>query len=330
MWCALLRATRVTVREHAVGFFVLGCVECYLSRCSAIRYSAGGTIADDVVAGFFLDYESDSGFVGGNASIYLDECRAFTSGKIPFPYSAGLATRGGFSDLYVSKFETGFNLFGIDLQGDGAGSKSYSTQDCLVRDCVLDSNAAAGIRIRSAGDHCDVHILGCYVALAGGFASAACLVLGGVDAAKDALNGAITVGGCEFIGDYAGVRATNVAVCNLSGNSYLNLCEPVALTRVRFSEVRDVVRLMRRPPSAHAVVSLSQCEGLTIAMSASGVANGFRCGVSLDHSSARVEVNCTRFDPDAVGGAGRMIELDGSPWGGGPTFGNRNVATGAL
>jgi hypothetical protein len=330
LWCALLHATRVTVREHAVGFSIYGCAECYFTQCSAIRIGAGAEIANDIVSGFFLDYSAASGYAGGNASMYFERCRAFTSGRVPFPYSAGLTTFGGFVDLFISRFETGFKLFGIDLRGDGTSAESFATQDCLIRDCVLDSNAAAGIRIRGAGSHCDVHVSGCYIALAEGFTSAACVMLGGGEAATDGLGGAVTVCDCEFIGDYAGVIATNVAVCNLASNTHLNLQQPVTFTRVGFSEVRDTVRITRLPAPTFPVVSLSECEGVTVGVSASGVADAFRCGVFVDPGSSRIEVNCTRLDASTVGGAHNLIVSGGAPWGGGATFGNRNVVSGAI
>jgi hypothetical protein len=253
-----------------------------------------------------------------------------TSGNVPYPYSAGLTTAGGFVDLYISRFETAFMLFGIDLRGDGAQADSYSTQDCHIRDCVLDSSAAAGIRIRGAGRHCDVHISGCYIALAAGVPSAACLTLGGGDAATDGLEGSVTVCNCQFIGDYSGVIATNVAVCNLASNTHLNLQQPVTFARVRFSEVRDTVRIARMPAPTYPVVSLTDCVGVTVAVSASGTAGAFRCGVAIDATSSRIEVNCTRLDPSAVGGSPNLIMSNGKPWGGGSAFGAGNVVTGAI
>jgi hypothetical protein len=329
-WCALLHVNRVTVREHAVGFHIFGCIECYFVQCSAIRYGAGDLLADDRVVGFFLDYRAPLGMAGGNASIYLSQCRAFTDGKVAYPYSAGLASRGGFVDLYISQLETGFKLFGIDLQGDGPGSASYSTQDCRISQCVLDSNGTAGIRVQGAGRHCDVHISGCYVALAGGSASSACVELGGAESSTQALRGIVTVSDCEFLGDAGGVSAENVTICNLALNSHIDLARPITFTGVGNSEIRDTARILHKPPVRYPAVSLSRCEGVAVAMSASGEKDGFHGGVSMDAGSSRIDVNCTRIDRAAVGGEQSLILVAGAPWGGGVDFGDGCIATGAI
>ena len=329
MWCALLHVNRVTVWNHPVGFYVFGCVESYFDQCSALH---GDTIQDSSAAhvcGFYLDYSAPLGLAGGNASIYLDRCRAFGHEKTSFGYSAGLASAGGFVDLLISKFETGFQQYGIDLRGDGTDSNSYSTQNCHIVNCFLDSNDYSGVRIQSAGRHCDVHVSGCYIDLRNSKASSACLYLGGADASSDGIGGTITASNCEFVGDYAGVVATNVAVCTLALNTHLDLQAPVAFLRVHDSEVRDVIRLLHPARTPSPAVRLEHCERISVSVSVSGISNAFRGGVSLDGDTRRVEVNVTRIDEGAVGGAGQRVLVDGSPWKGG-LLDHGNVVTGAV
>jgi hypothetical protein len=329
MWCALLHVNRVTVWNHPVGFYVFGCVESYFEQCSALHSDSIQDSSAAHVCGFYLDYSAPLGLAGGNASIYLDRCRAFGHEKTDYGYSAGLASTGGFVDLLISKFETGFQQYGIDLRGDGTASNSYSTQNCHIVNCFLDSNDYSGIRIQSAGHHCDVRVSGCYIDLRGTKTSSACLFLGGTDASSDGIGGTITASNCEFVGDYAGVVATNVAVCTLALNTHLNLQAPVAFSRVHDSEVRDVIRLIRPARTPSPAVLLEHCERISVSVSVSGVSNGFRGGVSLDGDTRRVEVNVTRIDEDAVGGASQRVLVDGSS-SKGDLLSHGNVVTGAV
>ena len=328
--CALLRVTRVTARDHAVGFSVTACIECYFEQCSAMRIAGAGSVQGAVSAGFFLNYEDHSGATGGNASLYFDRCRAFGDAAGSPRYAAGLVSRGGFVDLYISRFETGFQHFGIDLQGDGSRSESFQNQDCQIANCVLDSNFMAGIRIRSAGRYCDVHISTCYIALGGASKASSCVILGGADAAAEGISGVVTATNCEFLGDFAGVIAANVAVCNLALNTYLSLGAPILFSHVGYSEIRDTARMLRPSLLPSPVVRLQSCEAIVVAVSASGVDDGYQGGVAIDATSSAIEVNCTRLKPATVGGAAKRIMIGGQPWGGHATFGERNIANGVI
>jgi hypothetical protein len=321
-WCVNLQVQRVLVAEHAIGFYIYGCVESYWTNCSSLRSTLGAVRSNDRFSGFYLDYSAHLSANGGNASIYINRCRSFCNNQ-PMTYQAGLTTHEGFVDLFIDRFETGLTQFGLDLQGDGAGSMSPRSEDCQIAGVVLDSAAIAAIRIQSAGANTDVHINGGYLACG---PAAACLLLGGSGGGQG-IGGSVSVTGVQMIGAGSGVVAQDVATVNLLANTYADVPTPIKLTNAQASEIRDFVH---RPTSGNPqpAVTLVGCSNCEVAVGAKGAEGAMSCGVSVDGSSSNCEINVTRVQAALVGGARNKILYKGAPWGGGRTFGEGNIATG--
>ena len=327
-WIVNGHFNRVMTMEHSIGFYIFGCVESYWNNCSALRATAGANSGNDNWSGFYLDYRAKSGYAGGNASIYLTECRAFSGtgqGQGATSYTAGITSVDGFVDLFITRFESGLTFYGIDLEGSGYGASDFHTEDLHLVDCILDSPVKAGLRIHKAGPNTAVEINGLYCGLASD--CGACGVL------LEDVGGMVSLNGAQLIGGGAngvGLQAKNVAIITTSGNISTNIANPVTLDNVQYSKVNQAVHATAGGFGSNPGVSLLNCQRCSIDLSLSGVGNAYGCAVSLDVASQYNKIDTTMVEPSAVGGAGNKIHLDSRPWGGGASFGVGNIATGVL
>jgi hypothetical protein len=323
MWSSLFRATRVFSGESSIGFYIYGGVESWLENCSSLRTLAGTVPANDQWSGFFLDYSAPaSGFNGGNASIYLNKCRAFLYGGAGV-YSAGLTTNQGFVDLYVNQLETGATQYGMDFWGGFYETGPYTDEDLIVAGCVSDQCTVAGLSIRGTNSYCAVTVTGCYFnALAGGY---------GIS--LNSCNGAITISGCQFFSSIAaaGIYAYSSVGIHSRGNIFNDMKQSILFATVESFSLEDNIHKISLPGTAVPAISLTGCQFGYVRPIIAGPGTSYSCGISIDNTSSRIEVNCTTIQPPTVGsGAGDKIHYNGAAWGGGGTFGTNNIATGVL
>lgn len=322
----LCRFRNIISIEASNAWYVHNVVESYWDDCTGLRYTAGANPSNDNFSAFYLDYSAPLVGNGGNASIYLNRCRMFSSigisGGLTMTYAAGITSADGFVDLFISQPEGGLLQYGVDLSGDGFSSTTYANENCQIINPILDSNTVRGIRIRNGGELGVVKIIGGYVDVSG---PGTCVEI-------TSFGGAASVAGVQFISNFAGstgVAVTAGAVVTLQNNIYTDINAPVTLTGTLYSSVADTVHGVNVTGTRPAI-AMTGCIGCRVAMSVTGVNGAYNAGAALDATSQKNEINLTQIQNSTVGGVANKIVYNGAPWGGGSTFGTGNLATGVL
>lgn len=317
---------RVMVIENSNGFYIGGCIESYWENCSSLRYTTGVNSSNDYVTGFYLDYSVTLAANGGNASIYLDKCRAFCGVASP-TYSSGATTYDGFVDTWITQLETGGQMYGIDAQGDGVGSTSFRTEDFFVRGCILDGVGLGGIRVGNAGIYSAITLDGNYV---GESPNATGIILVNIAGSVTVSNNQV-ICGASGTNAGTGLAAVTVQGLNSIGNIYTTIQQPIFLSSVQNFIIQDNISSRGLVPTPlYPGVGLLNCTRGRIALSIKGTASTLQSGVNVDTGSTHVEVNCSAMNPTSFTAAANKIWYNGVAWGGGTTFGTGNVATGDL
>jgi hypothetical protein len=326
-WCVNCHITRIFSIESARGWFFYGTVENYVTYCSALRGRRGTNPANDVFVGFHLDYTAPLAANGGNASLYIDHCRAFGgygAGRPALTYSAGLRTDGGWVDLYIHAFETGAIQFGIDGYGDAHdGGTSYRTEDLIITNCVLDPGEVACIRLQSADASSAVQISNCYLAT---IPAGTCLIL------RD-IGGAITVTGNQFITGApgaTGMSAANINNLRAEGNIYTRLRQPVWLQSITGLSLRDTINGIDGA-NAYPAVTMIDCTRGMVECTVSGRSGSYATGVDLRGSgNSLIEVRCTNLERATFTPGPAKLIADGAPVRGAGPFGRDCLAQGIM
>jgi hypothetical protein len=327
-WVVNGHFNRVMAIEHSIGFYIRGCVESYWNNCSALRATSGADLANDNWSGFFLDYNAAAGYNGGNASIYITACRAFSGvgqGRGAATYTSGVTSVGGFVDLFITQLETGLVHYGLDLEGSGARAIDLRTEDLQIQDCVLDSPVKAGLRLRNAGGNTAVEINGLYVGLARD--------CGAVGLDLEDVGGVVAVNGAQIIGgggNGTGLSAVRVNSLAMSGNIFTDIATPISLQSVGPSKIGGAINAAQGTWPGNPAVALSDCQGCKVEISLTGGPKAYAAGVSLDVNCRENSIDATMISAAVVGGGGdNKVLYKGRPWGGGRTFGKGNMVTGA-
>ncbi len=225
----------INTMEHSNGFYLRGVVHCYLRYCQALRKYPGTTSVNDFFNGFFQDNSISIGTNSGNASLYYQNCSCFGDPALGLAQSSGIYTYGGFTDTFITRFESGVLAFGLNLNGGGSSDKSYSAEDLLIEGCVLDSCRACGIIINAGNRGAAVTIHNCYIAGAGA----------GNGVTVQETHGAVSITGCQVI---SGVGSTTVGLLisrssgvSAQGNIFTDCFSPVVLRQATNCQIRDTV-----------------------------------------------------------------------------------------
>ncbi|HWF01543.1 MAG TPA: right-handed parallel beta-helix repeat-containing protein [Caulobacteraceae bacterium] len=254
-WVDVCELRNVMCIEHSVGFYRYGTVESYMEHCSALRYTAGQNSANDFWNGFFQDNSGPLGANSGNASAYMNLCRAFsnfTIGGAPgYTYSAGLQIYDGWTDTYITQFETGLTGYGIDAAGRTTTGEDFQTEDLIISGCVLDSPRYAGIRIQDGGPETAVQIQNCY----SGPTSATGPNSIGIEIYQ--VHGSVNIQGCQIIaspGNSAtGLRIDTSSGVTARGNIYTDQHDPIIINQSFNVRCEDIVNVAQQAPATAAV-----------------------------------------------------------------------------
>ncbi|RSV50392.1 hypothetical protein CA233_06520 [Sphingomonas sp. ABOLD] len=303
-WIVNCHFVRVFSINSARGWFCYGTVENYLSHCGALRDKPGTNPANDVFVGFHLDYSAPSGFNGGNASLYIDRCRCFPlTGRSTPPLTAsyGIYLDKGWVDLWIDGFESGAGIeWGIYGIGTGVATKDFKTEDLFIRNCVLDPGGAGCIRLADAGVQTQVHIIGNYLAPSGS----------GTGIVLEQVRGSVTIANNQFVVAAAGT-ATGVAVnggtmTRLSGNSYLNLRQPIVCNSAFGISIEDTIQSVRPNGDYPAVGLRGNTRSGFVRCMVGGREKAYTAGVLVDGSVSDVEVNASAIQEPVVAPGGRI------------------------
>ncbi len=324
-WAVSCRLERVETIEHSHGFYITGTVHCYLRYCQAFRYTAGTIKANDFFNGFFMDNSPASGFNSGNASLYIQNCGAFSSQAVPVSESSGIKSHAGFTDTFITGFECALVGYGLNMNGRGSADVDYQTEDLIVDTCVLDSPTSVGILISGGSKATAAQIHNSYIAPAGP----------GVAIAVRDCGGAVGVTGCQIIatpGNTAiGLEVTRASGVSAMNNIYTDIQNPVVIREAADCRMMDSINNVTQKTAVAAV----QVEGLNrgyLAPIVTGAEGHSPVGVLLRGKGATgVEINCTGIRPSAItGGTANLLLADGAPVAGPGPFAGGNLASGIL
>lgn len=320
-WCVNCHVERVFSIDSGRGWFFSGTIENYIKTCAALRRRPGTDPANDHFIGFHLDYNAPLAANGGNASLYIDHCRAFGGfdrGVPPFVYSAGLRTDGGWVDLFINALETGTLRVGIDGHGDAVGAAGFRTENLSITNCVLDPGYDACIRLTTGNRASAVQISGNYCGVSPQGASIVLADLAG--------SVSLTANQC-IVGEVGGVglAATNVNNLRSANNIFTKHRRPIRLERCTNFHVADSVKGIDAP-NGEAAVALVGCARGTVACTVSGAAGVYGTGVELvGRGNSAVEVNGT-----GLAGVARKLVSDGRAVTVAGPFGNGCLASGVM
>ncbi len=325
-WLVNCHFDRVFSLNSSRAWYIYGCVSCFYTYCSALTDFEGSNPANDTWIGYHFDGSAPSGYNGGNASIFMQWCRAFPiteDGAPSHTYSAGIRFDDGWVDILIKGLEVGANIqYGIHGIGDGYSSTSLKTENLQITDCVLDPSTIANIRLEAGGVHTAVTILNSYFGT-GGTASSVALYQ---------LKGAVTVSNNQFLagGGSTGISAVEVSGLRSRGNIMANFEQPIFLQQCSNFEIADTIK--SQTSWTYAAVNLLSCNKGIIAPAVFGIANAYAKGVSFNNgASSEVVVDGTLMSEAAIlGGWQNKIYHNGTQITVPGAFGDDSIAVGIL
>jgi len=162
-WSRSVRVTRCRATNSIIGYQIKNAVSPFIDDCFAKRdvAIAGGQGADAWTA-YHIDSTGTLPAAGGNASVWLTraqaECNLSISGSTAFKLN------GRISDVFITQPETVGHNYGLDIQGDKAGSPSVgSNVNVTIENPVIDQSTVVGIRIRDVNQWGAVQVIQPYV-----------------------------------------------------------------------------------------------------------------------------------------------------------------------
>ena len=295
--------SRLSAREHAIGFALGGAVRTFFRDCHAFRSLNSRRPKEDVFHGFHFDGEAEIGLAGGNASVFLVDCSAGVGGGPPLVRSAGAFLDGAFADSFLINFETvtvgtGIQVIGLAASSNG-GRRKTGNANLHIRMPILDQCLTTGIWISALSDYAMVDIHDPYVALAGGAATAIDLRDG---------QGQVSIVGGQLIG-WGNFEAGGSAV-GIAGRR----CEGLSVSQVKLLGLRRPVELDRcvdfsleaainNPDQASegAAVRVRDCERGWLRPRIKGK-GAFAAALLLEGANERLSIDVTGVEPAAVRG----------------------------
>jgi hypothetical protein len=324
-WAVTCAIERVVTIDHSHGFYITGSVHCYLRYCQAFRFVDGLDKANDFFNGYFMDNSAVTPFVSGNASLYIQNCGAFSRTHLTFTESNGLKSHAGFADTFIDGFETAQLGHGLNMNGGGPAKTDPGTEDLIIERCVIDSASKVGIEINGGTRLTAVQIHDTYVSPSGG----------GVAIRVRGSRGAVGVTGCQIIAPPDNT-ATGIEVSDASGVSSMNniitdIHNPIVVRDAASCRFIDTINNVLRKTALAAI----QIDGLRrgyLAPILIGADKANPVGVLISEAgAAAVEINATGIDPGCIAGGRRnAILAGGRPVTRPGPFGGGNLASGIL
>jgi hypothetical protein len=301
----------ISADEHAVGFSVTGAVYTHLRDCHAFRSSPGDKGGAQSFWAFHLDGRTPVAFLGGNASLYLNDCGASTGGSPGLNESIGAYLQGGFADTYIQNFETSAIAIGIKVDGMVATLKGeqprggHANLHLLMP--IIDQCSSAGIELMNLSAYAAIDIVDPYV----GPAPAALAAIF-IHRSK----GQISITGGQLYGWYnndhggnaLGIYGQTAEGIGIHGTKVIGFRRPIS-----FEQCRDfTVDAAINNPGEKAVqpaISLLGCAHGQLRSRIKGQAGAFPAGIDLRGGNHHLSIDAAGIDPACLvaGAAGRIV-----------------------
>lgn len=309
-WAETCNLNNVWTSENSSGFYVTGTVTCRLSNCHSFRDLLGTTSTNDFYCGFLLDFSPNIGFNSGNASLYIDQksgvTKNFTLAGSNVSY--GIYTIGGFTDLFIDKFETSQIAEGATFNGT-SGSVTYAAEDLKVTNSTFDSCSLSGIVINGAANtNVAVTITNNYCAPVRNDATA-CY---GIQVTGT--TGAITIANNQIISNSASTGAQGINIVNSNGgvsigNIITDVQLPISLNTATGWRSSDIINVdTASGVTGTNAVLLAACTRCLVEPTLRGGSSRFTNGVNLNSTgNTFIEARMTTVDPAVVGASNKLV-----------------------
>jgi hypothetical protein len=324
---------KIQVLDGMQNIVIQGTGQTRMNFVSSIRYLAGTGGGTDIFTGFNIDGNTNVGFAGGNASLYMSYCIASC---VPAISTIGTSIAGiyGWSDLYIDHFETAGLNIGIYVLGSGntSSTRDFLNEDLIINNCVLDTCLVAGIEFNSISTYGAITVSDCYIACSSAItAFQGCLYF-------SSSKGAITVTGCQFL---TGVSSTGMAVQAVSSSGIMmqgnitNECPAAGgayqLSSVNNCSFQDSIRKYSGSGGATPGVQIFGTSTQNfLKMDIEGAAGSYTDGYYINSTSVtRTEFNCTSVNSAACT-SGHKINNQGTGITAFGVFGTTNLASGVM
>lgn len=313
-WCANCTLERVLTAEFSYGFSRYGTIENYMLNCTALRYTPGTHTGNDFWTGFYHDNSAPLGANSGNASVYMNRCRAFSNEAVSlaptYSYNAACQFFDGYTDSYIVQLESGNCGYGIDAVGRSSTAIDAQTEDLIIEACVLDSCRNVGVRVTVGGPQTAVQIQNTYI----GVTLATSPVSIGIEVLN--VHGSVNIQGNQIIG-VQGNPATGLRVDTSSGvvsrgNIYTDMQDPVIITTSFNVRCEDIINCAAQGPATAGVQITDLTRGvIDCDIHTSNATATIPCGVDLIGSSnTHVVVRMGNVDPTYI--TGNPLQSNGS------------------
>ena len=319
----------VAAWESAIGFRLYGNVASKLDDCWYFRSAAATTTVNDCAFGFYCVGDPPI-FTGGNASLYLNRCKAnLAMGSVP-ANSTGFKVQGSFADIYITQPETTSFTNSFHGIGNGSGGALGSNINLHVINAVFDQPTTHGIRLEDTNPGAAVNIVNPYIGVPGtafagiyvddgfGFVS----VVGGQIAAESGASNTLGL----YVRAHTGFTATDLTIRNAPRPVFM---ESATDFRLQLNINNPTVSVAG---ASGAVVLTTSARGYVDCALKGNTGTPFNTGVFLTGTgNSRVEVNCTRIDPARVtGGANNKLLNNSTQITATGTFNTNCLASGVM
>lgn len=277
-WSRSARLIRVRATNSIKGFQFKNTVSAFVDDCFAKRdvAIAGGQGADSWIA-YHIDSTGTLPAAGGNASLWITRPQAELN--VAISGAAAFKLEGRISDVFITQPETVGHAYGLDVQGDRAGSPVVgSNANVTIENPVFDQSTTAAIRVRDINKWGALQIIEPYCGPATGDGiigqnnEGSFAVLGGQ------LRMNVATGGSGVIFDTCRnpvLQSTSIAECTLAA---------VKLTAITGGIIQPLVQ-NNTATCAAAVQSVATVTNTTIRPSINGTASKVTAGHKSDATS---------------------------------------------
>lgn len=331
-YAAICKIVNVWSIEHSFGFDIGATVACQFDDCRALRYTDGTSAGNDFFVGYYQDNSYSTPYNSGNASLYYNRCGAFSneSAGNTYTYNAGIQIYQGFTDTFITDFESANCGYGIDAHGRSSTAGDWHTEDLIITRAVLDGCRFVGINLETGGPNTAVKVTDCYVG------STVATSPSSIGIRVKEMHGTVNLSGNQLI-CVAGNPATGLLIDASSGvtskNIITNFQDPIILTSAVCVCIEDDINAGFQGP-ATAGLQLTSCTVGRIApnIRVSDAAFTFPLGVQMvSTGNRRIEVNCSGINSASItGGAANKLVSNGSQVTTNTTFNTDCLSTGVM
>jgi hypothetical protein len=325
--------TGVLVQDSGVGFHIRGTGQAHFFRDYVYRATAGTGTGTDQLYGFWADGNTNIGFAGGNASLYVDNC-AVSSGinwTSALDYQGFIASGTyGYSDIFLKNMETANLGIGLDLQGNSntTTTSDIQNEDVRVYNLISDSNGINGILLANTSLYGAIQIIGGYI----NFNSSASTPIG---ISASGSQGSVVMTGVQVmcIGSTTaeGMSIVNSRGINSFGNNFFECNNiPVSLSGVSRSSFADQIRAFSRGSTNQPAVYIHNSSTRNVFREiVEGAASAYSQGYYIgDSTTSFSEYNASGLDQAAI--ANSKLNNNGTGVTAVGTFGTSNYAVGVM